>query len=127
MNGRKWSLVGSCLISCLFAAGCPLGDPVRTTSQLVRLRVADSQSGEPAAFVDVSLKVDFDTAFPLSEETLQPPKEWHQHKREFWKSSPWFRGATDQGQEGSEAGGGTERADEARPVSEGKTLYRDRD
>jgi hypothetical protein len=56
--------------------------------------VADSESGNPAAFVDVSLKVDFDTAFPLSQETLQPPKEWHQHKREFWKSQPWFHGAT---------------------------------
>ncbi len=95
MMGRKRGYVLLCLLSSLFAAGCPLGDPVRTTSQLVRLRVDDTAAGNTVSYADVWLKIDFDTAYPLSEETLQPPEEWHKHKREFWKRQPWFRGPTD--------------------------------
>jgi hypothetical protein len=42
----------------------------------------------------VLLKLDFDAAYPLSEETLQPAEEWHAHRRNVWKQDPWFRGIT---------------------------------
>jgi len=79
MSTRRWSHMLFFMICCLFAVGCHLGDPVRTTSQPVRLRVVDSASGKPVAYADVSLKYDFETAQPLSKETRQPPEEWHKH------------------------------------------------
>jgi hypothetical protein len=62
----------------LFATGC---DPVRTTSQPVRLRVVDSASGQPVVGAHVSLKDDRETAEALS------PDDWHQ--------PPWFSDVTD--------------------------------
>jgi hypothetical protein len=56
MSVRRLSHALWCLICCLFAVGCPLGDPVRTTSQLVRLRVVDSATGTYVVYADVSLK-----------------------------------------------------------------------
>jgi hypothetical protein len=65
------------------------------TYQAVRVRVVNSTSGKEVSGVRVSLKVNFEAAHPLSRETLSPPKEWHQHKREFWEQSPWFEAATE--------------------------------
>ena len=94
MSARRLSQAVSCTIFSVFAVGCPLGDPVRTTSQTVRLQVIDSASGKPVAYADVYLKVDFDAAYPLSEETRQPPEYWHKQARQVWKEQPWFRGPT---------------------------------
>lgn len=83
------------IICSLSVAGC---DPVRTTLQPVRLRVVDSASGQPVPGAQVSLKYDFETAEPLSEETGDTrfsAEEWHQDKRKFWDEFPWFSGVTD--------------------------------
>jgi hypothetical protein len=81
------------LITCtLLAVGC---DPVRTTSQTVSLRVSKTTSGEAVGNAQVSVKYDYETAEPLSKETRQRPKEWHQHMREVWDGSPWFEAVTD--------------------------------
>jgi hypothetical protein len=69
------------LICCLFTVGCYLGDPVTTTSQLVRLRVVDSASGKPVAYAAVSLKFDDQTPRPQRDE------------REV--EDPWSHGVTD--------------------------------
>jgi hypothetical protein len=73
--------VGLWLICVLFAAGCHLGDPVRTTAQSVRLRVVDSASGKPVAYASVSLKFDHQTPRPQRDE------------REV--DDPWSHGITD--------------------------------
>jgi hypothetical protein len=88
---ERWQSV--LLTGCtLLAVGC---DPVRTTSQTISLRVSKTTSGEAVGNVQVSLKYDFETAEPLSKETRQPPKEWHEHMRKFWDEFPWFSGVTD--------------------------------
>src|SRR5580704_10027389 len=87
------------LIACMFLiAGC---DPVRTTSQTVRLRISKAGSGEAVGNIQVSLKYDFETAEPLSKETRQPPKEWHDHMQKFWDNFPWRTAETDQRGEAS--------------------------
>lgn len=94
LTRRYWYVVW--IVWSLFAAGC---DPVRTTAQSVRLRVVESQTGQPIAGAQVQLKYDFDTAEPLSEEKGQPPlspEEYHKHRREFWDQLPWFSGLTDE-------------------------------
>jgi hypothetical protein len=68
----------------MLVTGC--GDPVRTTSQSVLLRVTDSASGAPIAHAQVSLKYDFDFYVPR-------PDKWNEWKRETYK---WFSGKTDQ-------------------------------
>jgi hypothetical protein len=106
MTARRLSHALLCAIFSLFAVGCPLGDPVRTTSQAIRLRVVDSASGTPVSYADVFLKDDFDSAFRLSQEetsdwpfkekeTVQPPKEQRWYYRRVWEREPWFRCATD--------------------------------
>jgi hypothetical protein len=69
------------LICVLFAVGCHLGDPVRTTSQRVRLRVVDSASGKPVAYASVSLKFDHQTPRP--------------QRDELEVDDPWSHGVTD--------------------------------
>jgi hypothetical protein len=83
-------LLASCV---LLGAGC---DPVRTTSQTVRLSVCESTSGHAAGNARVLLKYDFEAAEPLDKETKKPPKEWHQSMRKFWDDFPWFSAATDE-------------------------------
>jgi hypothetical protein len=83
----------SSLILWTCCIGC--GDPVRTTSQSVRLRVTASGSGASIAGADVSLKDDFD-----AEPTTDVPKNqskvvWRAHLRENWEQLPWFTGCTD--------------------------------
>jgi hypothetical protein len=68
MIGRMRGSMLLCLICSLFAVGCYLGDPVRTTSQVVRLRVVDSASGKPVAYESVSLKLDDQTPRPQRDE-----------------------------------------------------------
>src|SRR4051794_3016147 len=65
----------------LFAIGCYLGDPVRTTSQPVRLQVVDSASGNPVAYASVSLKLD--------DQTPRPQRD------EVEVEAPWSHGVTD--------------------------------
>ncbi len=87
------------IVCSLVVVGC---DPVRTTSQLVRLRVVNSGPGQPLAGAQVSLKYDFDTAEPASKKTFEAyshetdvaPEEWHKYKRKAWEQQPWFRGVT---------------------------------
>jgi hypothetical protein len=86
----KWRL--SWILCFLAAFGC---DPVRTTVQSVRLKVLDAKSGQPIVGVKVETKFDFDHGEPLSAETLEPKGEWHEHKRKFWETLPWFSGFTD--------------------------------
>jgi hypothetical protein len=65
MLGRTWEYV-LCTICSFFVVGC--GDPVKTTSQSVRLRVVDLTSGKPVAGASVSLKLDYLTPHPQSDE-----------------------------------------------------------
>ncbi len=106
MSVRKSSQGILCAIFSLFAVGCPPGDPVRTTSQAIRLRVIDSASGKPVSYADVFLKDDFDSAFRLSQqetsdwpfkekETVQPPKAQRWYHRRVWEQQPWFRAPSD--------------------------------
>lgn len=92
MSVRGSSRLLWCTIFGLLAVGC--GDPVRTTSQPIRLRVSESVSGKPVAYADVSLKVDFDAAYPISEETRSPPELWHREARAVWKQQPWTKSST---------------------------------
>src|SRR5262249_48105411 len=81
-----WMALGLCLLGC---------DPVRTTTQQVRLRLIDSMSGQPVAGAQLLLKDDFDANYRVSPETPPPgskPEEYRQHLREFWERKPWFRG-----------------------------------
>jgi hypothetical protein len=57
-----------CIGRGIVASGCPLGDPVRTTLQRVRLQVVDSASGKPVASASVSLKLDHQTPRPQWDE-----------------------------------------------------------
>ena len=91
MLRRRWGYVLWIVFS-LFATGC---DPVRTTWQTLRLRVTDPASGNPVAGAQVRLKLDFERAEPLSQETLKPPEQWHEERRKFWEQSPWSPGVTD--------------------------------
>jgi hypothetical protein len=66
------------MISAIFMAGC---DPVRTTSQPVRLRINRLTSGKPLAYEPVSIKPDDQTPRPQRDEVVQ--------------DDPWFHGVTD--------------------------------
>lgn len=76
----------------LVALGC--GDPVRTTVQLVRLRLVDSTSNEPIVGVRLMLKVDFEADESPDDEQL-PRDEWERRKF-IWDQAPWFHGVTDE-------------------------------
>jgi hypothetical protein len=75
----------------LFAAGC--GDPVRTTLQLVQLRVVDLTSGQPVVGAQLLFKDDFEAAHPL-DQTQLTREEWDYYKS-LWEQRRWFRGDTD--------------------------------
>jgi hypothetical protein len=72
----------------LFAVGC--GDPVRTTVQLVSLRLVDSRSSQPIAGAQLLLKEAFEAGEPRPEAGLTP-EEWR-HYKSNWDRFPWFRG-----------------------------------
>jgi hypothetical protein len=82
------------LVCSLSLVGC---DPVRTTSQLIRLQVVDSASGQPVVGAQVSLVFDEAAARPLSKETELTPQEWKKRIEAYQR--PGFRGITNnQGQ-----------------------------
>ena len=88
MSSRRLGYMLS-IVCGLSAVGC---DPVRTTSQPVRLRVVDSASGEPVIGAQVFLIFDEATARPLSKETELTPEEWHKRMEAY--RQPGFRGLT---------------------------------
>ncbi|MDY0170083.1 MAG: hypothetical protein RBS80_26300 [Thermoguttaceae bacterium] len=70
---------------------------MRSTSQLVRLQVVDSASGQPVVGAQVSLAFDEAAARPLSKETELTPQEWKKRIEAYQR--PGFRGVTNkQGQ-----------------------------
>lgn len=77
----------------MFVLGC---DPVRTTSQPVRLRVVDVHSGQPLPSVQVSLKEDFEKSRPLPpQEWDMTPDEWQEYRqRNYMDPQPWFSAVT---------------------------------
>jgi hypothetical protein len=84
----KYLSLATIAIACL---GC---DPVRTASQPITVQIVDSSTGNNLSDAQVRIKLDFDRAHPLSEETQTPAEEWHKHRREFWEQSPWYSGTT---------------------------------
>jgi len=92
LRRSSWGLFW--LACSLSMVGC---DPVRTTSQLVRLQVLDSASGQPVVDAQVSLAFDEAAARPLSKETELTPQEWKKRIEAYQR--PGFRGVTNkQGQ-----------------------------
>lgn len=78
----------------LSVVGC---DPVRTTSQVVRLQVVDAGAGQPVAGAQVSLAFDEAAARPLSKETELTPQEWKKRIEAYQR--PGFQSFTNkQGQ-----------------------------
>lgn len=91
------SQIPSCVICCLLAAGC---DPCRTSSQVVRLQIVDSPSGQPLEGKKVSLKYDYFTAAellpPKHMEQVMSPEEWDEHMyRDALDGSVWHVSSTD--------------------------------
>jgi hypothetical protein len=84
---RSSALIG--LAFGLTVGGC---DPVRTTSQIVRLQVVDSVSGQPVVGATVSLAFDQASARPLSKETELTAEEWKRYIKDH--QQPGFRGVT---------------------------------
>ena len=92
MVARK-SQIPFCVICCLLAAGC---DPMRPTTQLVRLRVVDSASQQPVEGVKVSLTYDYITAEPLPPKHWDmTPEEWAEYQRENLDCYLAFSSSTD--------------------------------
>src|SRR5438105_4596156 len=99
MQGRIASLLS---IGCsVVVFGCcglmwfhGFGDPVRTTRQIIRVRVVDSDSGKPVAGVTVLLKLDFDRNVAMGN-LRQYSQDVIENAREYWVKRSWFSGATD--------------------------------
>lgn len=71
------------LVSCAtLTLGC---DPVRTTGQVVRLRV--NASARPAVGAQVQLRYDYRQNTPKAAQT--------QHLQQWWDDMPWHSGVTD--------------------------------
>jgi hypothetical protein len=84
------SRLGKYLPLAAIAISCSGCDPVRTASQPITIRIVDSSTGKILPDAQVRVKLDFDRAHPLSEETQAPAEEWHKHRREYWEQSPWY-------------------------------------
>ena len=90
---RRGFLTTTCATCALFLfSGC---DPVRTTIQSVRLQVVDANTDKPVVGVLVSLRTDYVTLRPLSNEINMTADEWDRYKREIWDRQPWFSAVTD--------------------------------
>ncbi len=86
------------IVSCLLAAGC---DPVRTSSQVVRLQIVESASGQPLRGKKVSLKYDYLTAAgplpPKEWKETMSPEEWDKYRhRQAIQGYEWFDSSTDE-------------------------------
>ena len=84
-----------CMVCCLLAWGC---DPVRTTSQRVRLRIVDSASEQPIAGAKVSLRNELlaDVSAPTEDLQFISPEDLdEQRHRSTLSQSAWHTGTTD--------------------------------
>ena len=73
--------LSACLLTTICCVGC---DPVRTTSQALRVGVVDARSQLPIDGIRVSIK-----------EAFEPdPKFDQEDQREFWESLPWSSAVT---------------------------------
>jgi hypothetical protein len=81
-------------LTCCFLIGGP-GDPVRTTRQILRLRVVDSASGDPVVGVNVEVKQDYEHSEGASRELQRRSKQGQGYLREWWAELPWFSCVTD--------------------------------
>ena len=71
----------ACVLTIVCCGGC---DPVRTTSQALKVSVVDARSQLPIDGIRVSIK-----------EAFEPdPKFDQEDQREFWDSLPWSSGVT---------------------------------
>jgi hypothetical protein len=71
------------IMSAVLAAGC---EPVRTTAQVIRLRLTSSASGQPAPSARVELKCDYRRDTPQAKQT--------QHLQKWWNEKPWHSALT---------------------------------
>lgn len=74
----------------VFVIGC---DPIRTTQQLVGVKLVDSASGRPVVGAQLSLKFDY-AATTMPQEWDLTPDEWREYAKEASLQFPWFHGVT---------------------------------
>lgn len=85
-NGCNRTLIAlaACLLTTICCGGC---DPVRTTSQALKVGVVEAHSQLPVDGIRVSIKEAFEPDPKLDQEDQED-------QREFWESLPWSSGVT---------------------------------